>query len=138
MDTEFKIEAKRRPCMVFLSPFALYIIYPPPHVINNSTCRLSNGIHRTHMTFSLLQVKIYSGPQLLRHLKFGPLLAKSLKMEYGALECTVELVDDVDEAIRHINQYGSAHTDVIVTNDGLSLKMMRWHMYRPPQSRRRN
>jgi hypothetical protein len=72
------------------------------------------------MCLSLLQVKIYSGPRLLRHLKFGPLLAKSLKMEYGALECTVEIVDDVNDAIRHINQYGSEHTDAIVTDDGLS------------------
>jgi delta-1-pyrroline-5-carboxylate synthetase len=65
------------------------------------------------------QVKIYAGPRLLRQLKFGPLMAKSMKMEYGGLECTVEVVDDIDDAVEHINRYGSAHTDAIVTDNGL-------------------
>ena len=35
--------------------------------------------------------------------------------EYLDLIMSVKVVKDVDEAIRHINQYGSAHTDAIVT-----------------------
>ena len=35
--------------------------------------------------------------------------------EYLDLIMSVRVVKDVDEAIRHINQYGSAHTDAIVT-----------------------
>ncbi|XP_022098225.1 delta-1-pyrroline-5-carboxylate synthase-like [Acanthaster planci] len=62
-------------------------------------------------------VRIYPGPRLSKSLKIGPAEAKSLKVEYGGLECAVEIVDDVDTAIQHIHKYGSAHTDVIVTEN---------------------
>ncbi|KPM11957.1 delta-1-pyrroline-5-carboxylate synthase-like protein 2, partial [Sarcoptes scabiei] len=62
-------------------------------------------------------VKIYSGPKLNEILTFGPPPAKNLRTEYGSLELTVEIVDDHLQAIEHINQYGSGHTDVIVTED---------------------
>ena len=42
----------------------------------------------------------------------------SLHTEYGDLSVTVEVVDDVRDAIRHINKYSSSHTDSIVTKDG--------------------
>lgn len=37
--------------------------------------------------------------------------------EYLALEVSVKVVADVDEAILHINQYGSHHTDAIITEN---------------------
>ena len=37
--------------------------------------------------------------------------------EYLAPILSIKLVDDLDQAIAHINTYGSAHTDVIVTNN---------------------
>lgn len=37
--------------------------------------------------------------------------------EYGDLICSVKLVDGVEEAICHINTYGSHHTDAILTED---------------------
>jgi delta-1-pyrroline-5-carboxylate synthetase len=60
-------------------------------------------------------VRLYSGPALNRTIKFAPPLAKDLHHEYSDLELTIEVVDDVNAAIAHINNYGSAHTEAIVT-----------------------
>ncbi len=38
-------------------------------------------------------------------------------MEYLDLICAVRLVQGLDEAIDHINNHGSGHTDTIVTDD---------------------
>lgn len=67
-------------------------------------------------------VKIYSGPALSQTLTFGPPAAKSLKHEYGALEAAIEVVKNLDDAINHIHQYGSSHTDVIVTENESAAK----------------
>src|SRR5579864_1782057 len=37
--------------------------------------------------------------------------------EYGDLKITVKIVSDMDEAIEHINHYGSRHTESILTQD---------------------
>ena len=37
--------------------------------------------------------------------------------EYNDLILSVKIVDDADAAIEHINQYGSAHSDAIITRD---------------------
>lgn len=63
-------------------------------------------------------VKIHAGPRLASQLTFGPPPARSMKHEYGALECCIEIVKDMDEAIDHIHKFGSSHTDVIVTENG--------------------
>lgn len=63
-------------------------------------------------------VTIYSGPNLRKYLTFGPPAAKSMKHEYGDLACCIEVVTDTDAAINHIHQYGSNHTEVIVTENG--------------------
>lgn len=67
-------------------------------------------------------VTIYSGPKLNQSLTFGPPAAKSLKHEYGALEASIEVVKNLDDAIDHIHKFGSSHTDVIVTDNGKLIK----------------
>lgn len=73
-------------------------------------------------------VKINSGPKLNQQLTFGPPQAKSLKHEYGALECSIEVVKDLEEAIDHVHTYGSGHTDVIVTENDSSAKYFQNHV----------
>merc|ERR1719369_2158076 len=62
-------------------------------------------------------VKIYAGPRLSGMLTFGPPEAASMKNEYGTLECNIEVVDSMDDAINHIHEFGSSHTDSIVTEN---------------------
>eukprot|EP00052_Salpingoeca_macrocollata_P004629 m.42514 g.42514 ORF g.42514 m.42514 type:complete len:772 (+) comp14345_c0_seq1:47-2362(+) len=62
-------------------------------------------------------VRINVGPRLHKTLPLGATLAKSMDIEYGDLECAVEVVDSVLDAVEHIQTYGSAHTDCIVTEN---------------------
>lgn len=73
-------------------------------------------------------VKINSGPKLNQLLTFGPPQAKSLKFEYGALECSIEVVKDLEEAIDHVHAFGSGHTDVIVTENASSARYFQSHV----------
>lgn len=73
-------------------------------------------------------VTIYSGPKLKKLLTFGPPPAKSMRTEYSSLECTVEVVERLEDAINHINTYGSSHTDSIVTEDGSLTSLFSWFL----------
>ncbi|XP_044194144.1 delta-1-pyrroline-5-carboxylate synthase isoform X5 [Thunnus albacares] len=70
------------------------------------------------------RVKIHAGPRFVSYLTFSPSEAKSLRTEYGDLECCVEVVDSMQEAVDHIHKYGSSHTDVIITENGDQNKEM--------------
>jgi gamma-glutamyl phosphate reductase len=48
---------------------------------------------------------------------FPPPPATSLGVEYGDLQCSIEVVDDAQDAIEHINKFSSNHTDSIVTEN---------------------
>lgn len=53
----------------------------------------------------------------MKTLPLAPAPARSMKKEYSGLECAMEVVRNVEEAIDHIHQFGSSHTDVIVTDN---------------------
>jgi len=76
-------------------------------LLKNGTC------NRVLDALKAAKVTLYGGPKASQILSLTP--AKSLKTEYSDLSMTVELVEDLSEAIDHINRYGSAHTDAIVT-----------------------
>uniref|UniRef100_A0A1A8V6A1 Delta-1-pyrroline-5-carboxylate synthase n=2 Tax=Nothobranchius TaxID=28779 RepID=A0A1A8V6A1_NOTFU len=63
------------------------------------------------------QVKVHAGPRFASYLTFSPSEVKSLRTEYGDLECCIEVVDSMQDAVDHIHKYGSSHTDVIVTEN---------------------
>ncbi|XP_026206537.1 delta-1-pyrroline-5-carboxylate synthase isoform X2 [Anabas testudineus] len=63
------------------------------------------------------RVKIHAGPRFASYLTFSPSEAKSLRTEYSDLECCLEVVDSMQEAVDHIHKYGSSHTDVIITEN---------------------
>ena len=68
---------------------------------------------------SSLQVTIHPGPRLHRVLPMSSEPVSSLRREYGSLECCIEIVDNVSEAIDHINNHGSHHTDCVITENGV-------------------
>lgn len=47
----------------------------------------------------------------------GPATDEDYGKEFLALVCSVKVVDSLDAAIRHIQTYGTAHSDGILTND---------------------
>uniref|UniRef100_A0A8C4F172 Delta-1-pyrroline-5-carboxylate synthase n=1 Tax=Dicentrarchus labrax TaxID=13489 RepID=A0A8C4F172_DICLA len=65
----------------------------------------------------MLRTEIHAGPRFASYLTFSPSEAKSLRTEYGDLECCMEVVDSMQEAVDHIHKYGSSHTDVIITEN---------------------
>ncbi len=46
-----------------------------------------------------------------------PATEEDFRTEYLDLILSIKIVDSLDEAVRHIEEFGSQHTDSIVTND---------------------
>ncbi|KAG8135778.1 putative Delta-1-pyrroline-5-carboxylate synthase protein, partial [Naja naja] len=83
-----------------------------------------NGFH----VFVFHQVKVHAGPKFASYLTFSPSEVKSLRTEYGDLECCIEVVDSVQDAIEHIHKYGSSHTDVIITENEKTAEFFLQHL----------
>ncbi len=66
-------------------------------------------------------MELFAGPELKKRL---PDFAKEMQpatafnTEYSDLQCTVEVVPSEEKAIQHISNYGSCHTDSIITENG--------------------
>lgn len=66
-------------------------------------------------------VELRCCPRSLALVKHGmPASEQDYRTEHLDLKMSVKIVHSLDEAIRHINEYGSHHTDAIVTNDLIS------------------
>ncbi|KAJ0590857.1 putative glutamate-5-semialdehyde dehydrogenase, Glutamate 5-kinase [Helianthus annuus] len=60
-------------------------------------------------------VTLFAGPRVNGVVSFSK--ANTFHHEYNSKACTIETVNNVDEAIDHIHSYGSSHTECIVTDD---------------------
>ena len=62
-------------------------------------------------------VEIRGCEKTVKLIDVKPATEQDWQTEYLDLILAIKIVDSLDEAIDHINRYGSAHTDVIVTRD---------------------
>lgn len=72
---------------------------------------------RLNKAFNDAQIKVFAHKNIID--KFDnaiPATDNSFHTEYLEKTVNVKTVDDIDEAINHINAYGSHHTDAILTN----------------------
>ena len=63
--------------------------------------------------------KIYGDKVLKKYYKgkLYPATEKDWKTEYLTSTVSVKIINNLDEAINHINKYGTMHTDCIITNN---------------------
>ena len=71
--------------------------------------------------YSSKDVEMRCCPKTMRTISSGKLATEEDWLtEYHAPIISIRVVDTIDEAINHINLYGSHHTDAIVTSDHIS------------------
>ena len=63
------------------------------------------------------QVKVLGDSQTQAIVNVEPATDADWATEYGDLVVSIKVVESLEAAIAHINQYGSGHTDAISTND---------------------
>ena len=66
-------------------------------------------------------VKCFGGPKAMAE-GLCDVPASSLRVEYGDLQCLIEVVKDLDEAVAHIHANGSGHTELIITANDAAAK----------------
>ncbi len=63
------------------------------------------------------QVEIFGCPKTLEIITAAPATETDWRTEYLDYKLAIKLVENPEEAIDHINHYGSGHTDSIITNN---------------------
>lgn len=63
------------------------------------------------------KVKVHGDEAVSQVISVEPLTEAGYGKEYLELELSVKIVDDIEEAVEHINTYGSHHTDAILTEN---------------------
>ncbi|KAK9055527.1 hypothetical protein SSX86_026611 [Deinandra increscens subsp. villosa] len=76
---------------------------------------VSGGLQELVKELEQEGVALFSGPRVNGAVNFSK--ANTFHHEYNSKACTVEIVNNVDEAIEHIHSYGSSHTECIVTDN---------------------
>ncbi len=85
----------------------------------------SEFIERLFVELDKKRVVINASPEIKKIIEAEELTEEKLRTEFSDYEMNIKMVDSLDEAIEHINNYGSGHTDVIVSKNGANaLKFM--------------
>ncbi|NLY74069.1 MAG: glutamate-5-semialdehyde dehydrogenase [Firmicutes bacterium] len=63
------------------------------------------------------QVELFGCPKTQAIIDIQPATEKDWQTEYLDYKLAIKVVEDLDEAIEHINHYGSGHTDTIITQN---------------------
>jgi glutamate-5-semialdehyde dehydrogenase len=80
-------------------------------------------IHSSHTALlpqlrdAMPDVELRGCTETQKHIEVAPASADDWKTEYNDMILSVRVVSSLDEAVDHINAYGSHHTDSIVTSD---------------------
>lgn len=61
-------------------------------------------------------VELYGCPKTIEIINIAPATEKDWRTEYLDYKLSIKVVENINEAINHINYYGSGHTDSIITN----------------------
>jgi len=73
--------------------------------------------------FKNSKVKIHGCLETQKYITIDKIATEEdYQTEYLSLTCNIKVVDDIDIAIQHIRQYGSKHTDAIVTNSYITAR----------------
>jgi glutamate-5-semialdehyde dehydrogenase len=72
---------------------------------------------RLNEAFREHQIELRASEDMAENLGCGLATEEDYKTEYLDLIISAKTVENIDEAVRHINKYGSHHTDCIITED---------------------
>jgi glutamate-5-semialdehyde dehydrogenase len=77
-------------------------------------------------TLDLVNVELIGDDSTRKVISIPQASEKDWSTEYNDLKLSIKIVDSVDDAIMHINKYGSRHTDSIITkNKNIAKKFMK-------------
>ena len=82
-------------------------------------------LHSIKKEYDKSNVELRGDEKTLKIIKIKKAEEKDWKTEYNDLILSIKIVNNADEAISHINNYGSGHTDAIITeNKKTALKFL--------------
>ena len=64
-----------------------------------------------------VDVDLRGCPEVLKHIDCRPAIEEDYYAEYNDLILAIKVVENIDEAINHINKYGSGHSEAIITKN---------------------
>ncbi len=72
--------------------------------------------------YEAAKVELKGDKETMRVIKVKEAAEEDWNTEYGGPVLSIKIVNSVDEAISHINKYGSKHTDAIITDNNIAAK----------------